>query len=69
MIRILLHDQGVEYTEDLVAMGSEAWTERKRAGIADGTYPFGQMPRFVDEDGTAVVQSQSIPGSGSAGAS
>ena len=56
MIRVTLHDQGVAYEEVHPAWSPEA----KTAGMADGSLPFGQLPRFVTEDGTSIVQSGAI---------
>ena len=55
MIRVTLHDQGVAYDEV-----HPEWPAAKAPGMADGTLPFGQLPRFVAEDGTSIVQSGAI---------
>lgn len=51
-----MHDQG--YTYDEVYPGN--WAEEKVKGMEDGSVPFGQLPKFVDEDGTVAVQSGAI---------
>jgi glutathione S-transferase len=56
--RLVLRDQGVKYDEQYPPPGT--WADMKRAGTDDGTLPFGQLPRFTDEDGTAIVQSGAI---------
>jgi glutathione S-transferase len=69
MIRILLHDQGVQYQEVAYfsttspgAPGHEwaHWGPVKAAGMEDGSIPFGQLPAFTMEDGTVIVQSMAI---------
>lgn len=60
MARLALHDLGIEYVEEIVPLGSAEWQEAKKAGIANGSIPFGQMPVFTTEDGQSVVQSMSI---------
>lgn len=55
MVRVLLHDQGVQYEE----VYADNWPELKKEGIADGSLPFGQLPKY-EEEGLVLVQSQSI---------
>lgn len=54
-IRLALADAGVAYKEE----GAGVWPETKAAGVADGSLPFGQLPRYEDEDGS-FVQSKAI---------
>lgn len=60
MARLVLHDLGIEYVEELVGLGSAEWQAAKKAGLENGTIPFGQMPVFTTEDGQSIVQSLTI---------
>jgi len=57
-IRLALEDNGIPYENDIVE--KPQWTAIKKAGIADGSLPFGQLPQMITKDGTVVVQSNAI---------
>lgn len=56
-IRLALEDNKIPYENDIV---EKNWKDIKKSGIADGTLPFGQVPRLITEDGTAIVQGNAI---------
>lgn len=57
-IRLALEDNRIPYENDIVE--NPQWKAIKKTGIADGSLPFGQLPRLTMNDGTAVVQSNAI---------
>jgi len=65
MVRELLHDQGVEYDEVVYSKETAdapwaGWAPVKTAGLADGTLPFGQLPRYTPAGGAPIVQTYAI---------
>jgi len=57
-IRLALEDNRIPYVNDIVEKPS--WPAIKKSGIEDGSLSFGQLPRLITEDGTAIVQSNAI---------
>jgi len=57
-IRLAFEDNGIDYDNDIV--DKSQWPAIKKSGIADGSLPFGQLPRFTTTDGTTIVQSNAI---------
>lgn len=66
MVREFLHDQAVDFHD--VAFHKEkpddpwqGWAPVKQAGLADGTLPFGQTPRYTPAGGKKpIVQTYAI---------
>lgn len=53
-----LEDNKIPYENHIIEKSQ--WPAIKKSGIADGSLPFGQLPRLTTEDGTLIVQSNAI---------
>jgi glutathione S-transferase len=51
---MMLEETQVPFTE--VRYTKETWPQAKRAGLANGTFPFGQVPSLTTHDGKDLVQ-------------